>query len=194
MTLSRPSTRVSRWPISVALMSRHCSYCAQSADDRALGQSDFEGVVFVTFRCSQLRFSCGAKWVFVGAFAVDFGFNFVLAPWFVRKASKRNAHGFDLVRIIKRTAAAPRLTLVTLRKRRIIKVVAPRALQQIASDSCHVAQLRARSGEQRQAQNRITRLDQFVLSHIGVAGQRANAYAFVWKLLNLCKWQSIDVH
>src|SRR5207249_12188453 len=99
MTLSRPSTRVTRWPIGVALMSRHCIYWAQSADDRALGQSDFEGVVFVTFRCSQLRFSCGAKCVFVGAFAVDFGFHFVRAPWFVRNASQRNACGFDLVRI-----------------------------------------------------------------------------------------------
>src|SRR5436309_15603797 len=97
MTLSRPSTRVTRWPISVALMSRHCSYCAQSADDRALGQFDFEGVVFVTFRRCELSFCSRAEDVLVPILANQFFLRGVCPPGLVSNASQRNARGFDLV-------------------------------------------------------------------------------------------------
>jgi hypothetical protein len=60
---------------------------------------------------------------------------------------------------IERPATAAGFALVACRKRRIVKVITARALQQIAAYRRHVAQLRTRSRKERFAQNRVTRFD-----------------------------------
>src|SRR6266404_3752987 len=90
-------------------------------------------------------------------------------------------------------AAAAGFAFVACWKRWVIKIIAARALQDIAAHRCHIAQLRARSGKQRFTQNGITCFYQFMFRNVGIAWQRADPHAFVWKLLNLCKWESSDV-
>ena len=103
-------------------------------------------------------------------------------------------NGVDAIEAVERAATAARIAFVALRKRRIVKIIATRALQKIAADRRHVAQLRTRAGKERFAQNRVTQFDQRMFRHIGIARERADANAFAaGQFFDLRERQPIDV-
>src|SRR5205814_1525749 len=102
--------------------------------------------------------------------------------------------GMNPIVAVNRAAAAARIPFIARWKRRVVEIIAAGSLQKIAADSGHVAQLWARTGQQRFTQNRITRFDQRVLSQIGITDHRSNPDAFVpGEFFNLREWQTVDV-
>ena len=89
-------------------------------------------------------------------------------------------------------AAAARLAFVAGR-RRIVEVVAARALQEIAARRCHVAQLLRGAGHDRAGENRIALLHQRVIGEIGVAHERPDAQATARRVFDLLQRQPRDV-
>ncbi len=89
-------------------------------------------------------------------------------------------------------AAAAGLALIA-RRRRVVEVVAARALQQIAAGRCHVAQLLRRAGEDRAGEHRIALRDQRVIGEVGVRHQRADAQAAVRGFLDGLERQARNV-
>ena len=68
-------------------------------------------------------------------------------------------------------AAAARLAFVAGRLY-VVEVVAARALQEVATRRCHVAQLLRGAGHDRAGENRIALLHEWVIGEIGVAYER----------------------
>src|SRR5205807_1867992 len=75
----------------------------------------------------------------------------------------------NTIKAVYGAATAAWISFVAMRKRWVIKIVATRALQKIAANCRHVAQLRTGSGKQSLAQNRITRFNQRMLGDVGIA-------------------------
>ena len=86
--------------------------------------------------------------------------------------------GVHAVEPVARGAAAAGLALIAGR-RRVVEVIAARALQKIAAGRCHVAQLLRCAGEDRAGEQRIALCDQRVIGEVGVRHQRADAQAAV---------------
>ena len=76
-----------------------------------------------------------------------------------------------------RVAALARLPLVAARAVAVVEVGAAGALEQVAADRRHVADLRRRAGDDRARQHRVSRAYRGVLGHRGVARGRADEQA-----------------
>src|SRR2546423_15964 len=102
--------------------------------------------------------------------------------------------GVNAIVTVNRAAAASRIPFVARWKRRVVKIIAASSLQKIAAHCGHVAQLRARTGQQCFTQNWVARSDQRVLGQIGITDHRSDADAFVpWEFFNLRERQTVDV-
>src|SRR5207248_3794908 len=100
----------------------------------------------------------------------------------------------DAIKPIQRAATATGLPFVALRKRRIVKVITARSLQEIAASCRKIAQLWAGTGQQRLTQHRISLHDQRMLGDIGISGESANTNtAAVWQFFDLRERQTVDV-
>ena len=104
----------------------------------------------------------------------------------------RAENGIDAVDAIDRRAAAAGLAFVT-RRRDVIEIETPRALQQVAARRCHVAQLLRCAGQDRARQQRISFLDQRVIGEVAVRYECTDAQAAVRGVLNRLERQTRDV-
>ena len=78
-------------------------------------------------------------------------------------------------------------------RRNVVEVGAARALQEVAADRRHVAQLLRGAGQQRARQHRIAPLHHWVIGKIGVAHERPDAKAAACGLLDLVERKPGDV-
>ena len=101
--------------------------------------------------------------------------------------------GMDAVESLDGATPTAGFALVALRKSRVVEIIAARALEQVAADGRHVAQLRTGPGEKRLTQNRVSRHDERVLSEIGIAHERADAHAALGQFLDFRERQLVDV-
>jgi hypothetical protein len=93
---------------------------------------------------------------------------------------------------VDRGAAAAWIAFVAWR-RDVVEVSAARALQEIAADRGHVAQLLRGAGKQRARQHRIALLDQRVISEIGIGHERADAEPAGCSWLDLVQGKLRDI-
>ena len=91
-----------------------------------------------------------------------------------------------------RSAAGTRLAFVA-RRRQVVEIGAACALQEIAADGRHVAQLLRGACHDRARKHRIAPLDQRVVGEIGVAHERADAKAAAGRLLHFVQGKLGDV-
>ena len=89
-------------------------------------------------------------------------------------------------------AAAAGLSFVAGR-RSVVEVMAARTLEEISACRGHVAQLLRGAGHDRAGENRITLLDERVISEIGVAHERADTQAAAGHAFDLLERQPSDV-
>ena len=78
-------------------------------------------------------------------------------------------------------------------RRRVVEVVAPRALHQVAADRRHVAKLRRRPGEDRLRQQRIPAHHAGVVGDVAVGDERAQPQSAAVERSNLGQRQVRDV-
>src|SRR5437588_815208 len=79
-------------------------------------------------------------------------------------------------------AARAGIALVAGGESRVVKVIAARALEQVAADRCHVPELRRRPGEQRERNERIALPHERVVRGIAVGGHGADPQAAAGQL------------
>ncbi len=89
-------------------------------------------------------------------------------------------------------AAAARLAFVA-GCRRVVKVVAARALQQVATRRRHIAQLLRSTSHDRAGENRIALLHQRVIGEVGVPYERTDAQTTARGVFHLLERQARDV-
>ena len=91
-----------------------------------------------------------------------------------------------------RAAPAAGFALVARGERRVVEIIAARALEQVAAGRRQVAKLRRRARQDRLTQHRVTLPDQRVFGHVGVARERAEAHALaVGQFLDLRERQAL---
>ena len=99
----------------------------------------------------------------------------------------------DAVEAVSRRTARAGMALVACLERRVVEVVAAGALQQIAADGRHVAQLGRRAGQQCLGQQRVAVAHGAVVGQGGVAHHRADAQTAVGQGGDSRQWQPADV-
>src|ERR1700688_1611090 len=102
-------------------------------------------------------------------------------------------NGVCAIESFKSSASASRSTFVALRKTRVHKVRAARALEQIAAVSSKVAKLGRRARENRTRQQGIILPDKRVVGSIAVARQCAQTQAAIRDPLDAGKRKPVDV-
>src|SRR5436190_1710393 len=77
-------------------------------------------------------------------------------------------NGMNAIEPIQRAATAAGIALVALRKRRVVKIVTTRSLQEIAAGCGKISQLWTSPSQQRLTQHWISLHDQWMLGDIGI--------------------------